>query len=82
MRQRWLLRKAILAPLTPAHTGAELEQVSECNVNAVPNTDGLHLSQHLELVAIGCYDACRVPAAVMEELKYFAKGRKACFLGC
>ena len=28
------------------------------------------------------YNTCHVPATVTEELKYFAKGRKACFLGC
>jgi len=44
VRERWLLRKANLAPLLSAHSGAELEQVSERDGNAVPNTDGLHLS--------------------------------------
>lgn len=35
-----------------AHRGAEHEQSSDCDVNAVPNTDGSYLSQHLELVAV------------------------------
>lgn len=35
-----------------AHRGAGHEQSSDCDVNAVPNTDGSDLSQYLELVAV------------------------------
>lgn len=52
MRKRWLRRKATLAPLMSAHRGAGHEQSSDCDVNAVPNTDGSDLSQYLELVAV------------------------------
>lgn len=45
VKKRWVLRKVILAPLMSAHSRAELGQLSECDVNAVPNTDDLHLSQ-------------------------------------
>lgn len=81
-RKRWLLGKVILAPMMSVHSGAELEQVSECDVSAVPSTGGSHLSPILGAGGNWDYDACHDPAARMEELKYFAKGRKACFLGC
>lgn len=52
MRKRWLLREAALAPWVSAHSRGGLEQDSECDVDAAPDTCGLHLSRYWELVAI------------------------------
>lgn len=46
------VRKATSAPLMSAPRGAGELQSSDCDVNAVLNTDGLCFSQHLELVAV------------------------------
>lgn len=81
VRKRWLLRKVILAPLMSTMWGRTwASQWMWCE----------HGAQHwwfTSFTIIGAggnwgYNAGHVSAALMEELKYLAKGRKACFLGC